>query len=303
MGTARVDLGDLAGLDDIQQSIDVAEAATLPWHVSRGYVNLGVSYFMLGDVRRALELHRAGLDYVNRYGLEGGIIWNTAEVAFELFLLGSWDESLKILDAEIARMEAGAPHYQELQLRQTRARIRLGRGDRPGAVADIERGVELGRNARDPQALMPNLAERGRILLHMGRTEEAVASIQEILDSVNREAGLQWAWWIVPAAIVLSRVDRAEEILALGGQELPCRWIEAARLWASGDQAGAADRFEEIGSAADEAFARAEEAERLISQGRRAEAEPFLSRALELYRGMGATSFIREAETLLAPPA
>ena len=70
MGTARVDLGDLAGLDDIQQSIDVAEAATLPWHVSRGYVNLGVSYFMLGDVRRALELHRAGLDYVNRYGLE-----------------------------------------------------------------------------------------------------------------------------------------------------------------------------------------------------------------------------------------
>jgi hypothetical protein len=28
-----------------------------------------------------------------------------------------------------------------------------------------------------------------------------------------------------------------------------------------------------------------------------------LSRALELYRGMGATAFIREAETLLAPPA
>ena len=303
MGTARVDLGDLAGLDDIQQSIDVAEAATLPWHVSRGYVNLGVSYFMLGDVRRALELHRTGLDYVNRYGLEGGIIWNTAEVAFELFLLGRWDESLEILDAEIARMEAGAPHYQELQLRQTRARIRLGRGDRPGALADIERGVELGRNARDPQALMPNLAERGRILLHVGRTEEGAASIQEILDSVNREAGLQWAWWIVPAAIVLSRVGRADEILALGGQELPCRWIEAARLWASGDLAGAADRFEEIGSAADEAFARAEEAERLISQGRRAEAEPFLSRALELNRGMGATAFIREAETLLAPPA
>ena len=120
---------------------------------------------------------------------------------------------------------------------------------------------------------------------------------------LQRYTGLQWAWWIVPAAIVLSRVGRGEEILALGGRELPCHWIEAARLWASGDLAAAADRFEEIGSAADEAFARAEEAERLISQGRRAEAELFSSRALELYRGMGATAFIREAETLLAPSA
>ena len=200
-------------------------------------------------------------------------------------------------------MEAGAPHYLEVQHRQTRARIRLGRGDAEGALADAERGVEVGRSAGDPQALLPTLAERGRVLFLLGRREEAVASIQEIVDSTEPKPAMDWSWWIVPAAVVLAEVGRAEEILALGGEVPPSRWIQAGRLWASGDRAGAADRFEEIGSAPDEAYARVKEAERLIEAGRRAEAEPFLSRALELYRGMGATAFIREAETLLAPPA
>jgi hypothetical protein len=137
----------------------------------------------------------------------------------------------------------------------------------------------------------------------MGRTEEAVGSVEEILGSVDPEPSMDWAWWIVPAAIVMSAVGRADEILALGGQELPSRWIHAASLWAAGEVADAADLFDEIGSAGDEAHARVVEAERLIGTGRRAEAEPFLSRALELYRGMGATAFIREAELLLAPPA
>jgi tetratricopeptide (TPR) repeat protein len=252
---------------------------------------------------RALDVHTRNLAYTQRYGIEGGITWNKAEVAFDLSLVGRWDESLEILDAEIARMEAGVPHYLEVQHRQSRARIRVGRGDPDGALADAERGVEVGRSAGDPQALLPNLAERSRVLFLIGRTEEAVNSIQEILDSVDPKPAMDWSWWIVPAAIVLTEVGRGDEILALGGEDLPSRWIQAGRLWAAGDLEGAADRFEEMGVGPDEAYARLKEAERLIAAGHRAEAEPFLSRALELYREMGATAFIQEAERLLAPPA
>jgi tetratricopeptide (TPR) repeat protein len=218
-------------------------------------------------------------------------------------VVGRWDETIEILDAEIARIEAGEPHYLELQHRQSRARIKLGRGDPEGALADAERAVEVGRSARDPQALLPTLAERSRILFRMGRTEEAVASIQEVLDSTDPQPAMDWAWWIVPAAIVLSDLGRADELLALGGSELPSRWIRAARLWAGGDLAGAADLFEEIGSKPDEAYARMKETERLLAAGQRAAAEPLLSRALELYRDMGATAFVRDAERLLAAPA
>jgi class 3 adenylate cyclase len=303
VGTARVNLGDLGGLDEIEESIQVAEAANLPWHVSRGHINMGVSLFYAGEIVRALDVHTRNLAYTQRYGIEGGITWNKAEVAFDLSLVGRWDESLEILDAEIARMEAGVPHYLEVQHRQSRARIRVGRGDPDGALADAERGVEVGRSAGDPQALLPNLAERSRVLFLIGRTEEAVNSIQEILDSVDPKPAMDWSWWIVPAAIVLTEVGRGDEILALGGEDLPSRWIQAGRLWAAGDLEGAADRFEEMGVGPDEAYARLKEAERLIAAGHRAEAEPFLSRALELYRQMGATAFIQEAERLLAPPA
>ncbi|MBA3737106.1 MAG: AAA family ATPase [Actinobacteria bacterium] len=303
VGTARVNLGDLGGFDDIEESIEVAGTANLPWHVSRGHINLGVSLFYTGEIARALDVHTRNLEYAQRYGIEGAITWSKAEVALGLFLVGRWDESLAISDAEIARMEAGAPHYLEVQHRQSRARIRQGRGDVDGAIEDAERAVDVGRAAGDPQALLPALAEWARVLFLTGRVDEAESPIDEILRSIDPDPVMDWAWWIVPAAIVLTDVGRSEDILALGGADLPTRWIQAARLWASGDQAGAADRLEDIGSAGDEAYARVKEAERLIAAGHRAEAEPFLSRALELYRGMGATAFIQEAELLLAPPA
>jgi class 3 adenylate cyclase/tetratricopeptide (TPR) repeat protein len=303
VGTARITAGDLGGFDDIEQSIAVAERANLPFHVFRGNVNLGVSLYYTGDVRRALEVHERNLDAATRYGLEGAVIWNKAEVAFDLFLLGRWVESLTIVDEEIARMEAGAPHYIEVQHRQVRARIRIGRGDSKGALADADRALEVGRGARDPQALLPALAERGRILLLTARTEEAVASIDEILGIVDRKPTMDWAWWIVPASIILTHAGRGAEILALGGENVPSRWIEAARLWASGNLAGAGDRFEEIGSAADEVYARIGASRRLLAEDRRAGAEPFLARALELSERMGASALTQEVRQLLAAVA
>jgi class 3 adenylate cyclase/tetratricopeptide (TPR) repeat protein len=303
IGTARINLGDLGGFDDIERSIEVAETANLPWHVARGNVNLGVSLIYAGHIPRALEVHERNLAYVQRIGMEGGIIWNKAEVAFDLFLVGRWDESLEILDAEIARMEAGAPHYIEVQLRQTRARIRLGRGDPAGALIDAERGVEVGRSARDPQAILPTLAEHARILFQLQRTDEAVPLVDEVLASMSPDPAMDWAWWIVAAAIVLTGIGRGGEVLALGGEDVPSPWIQAGRSWALGDLAGAAERFEAMGCAPEEAYARMKEAERLTGEGKRAEAEPFLARSLELHRKMGATAFIREAEQLLAPPA
>jgi tetratricopeptide (TPR) repeat protein len=303
VGTARTSLGDLGGFEDIEESIGVAEAANLPWHVSRGHINMGVSLFYSGHLSRALEEHQAGLENAQRYGMQGGIIWSKAEVAADLCLLGRWDESLEIADAEIGRIEAGASHYIEILHRSTRSAIRLGRGDVVGATADAERAVQVGRLAGDPQSVLPTLAEHARLLFLTGRPDEAEATIDEMLATVDPVPTLDWSWWFLSAAFVLTGVGRAKDLLDLGGEGLPTGWVKAGRLWAMGDQAGAADRLQEIGSAPDEGYARFKEAERLVAAGRRAEAGPFLSRALELYRRMGATALIREAEQLLAPPA
>jgi hypothetical protein len=141
------------------------------------------------------------------------------------------------------------------------------------------------------------------VLFLTGRIDDAVRTIDEILRTVDRRPSVEWAWWIVPAAMILTEVGRADEFLALGGEDVPSRWVAAARTWAVGDLAGAADLFAQIGSASDEAYARIRDAQRSIESGRRAEAQPQLDRALELLSRMGTTALIRRAEQLLAPPA
>ena len=303
IGTARVNGGDLDGFRELEQGVEVAERAPSPWHILRGRVNIGVCHFLVGDLPKALDVHERNLVDAQRYGMEGAVIWNRAEVAFDLCLVGRWDESLAIHDAEVARIEAGAPHYLETQHRQSRSRIRLGRGDVQGALDDTTRAVEAGREARDPQALLPCLAEHARALHFSGRADEAERVVDEIVDLNGGAPSLDWAWWILPATIVLSDAGRADELLGMGGAELPSGWVRAARAWASGNLAGAADELREMGAGPDEGYARLREAQRLVAAGRRDEAEPSLSRALELFRGMGATPLIREAEALLATSA
>ena len=193
LGTALINRGDTdEGFRDLEEGIAIAERANSPWHLTRGQVNLGVSYFLVGDVSAAIPVHERNLEAARRFGIQGAIIWNLAEVAFDYCLAGRWDESLAIHDAEIARIEAGAPHYIETQHRHSRSRIRLGRGDLAGALEDADRAVEAGREAGDPQALLPCLAERARTLLVAGRGEEAEAVVSEILRSERRRtvAGL-----------------------------------------------------------------------------------------------------------------
>jgi tetratricopeptide (TPR) repeat protein len=303
IGTARVFLGEVGGMNDIEESIAIAERANLPWHFLRGNVNLGVSVYHVGDMARALEIHRRNLADAERYAIAGAIDWNRAEVAYDLCLLGMWDDALAIADAELARIEAGDPHYLESQLRHTRARIRAGRGDPESAAADADRGAEVARLAGDRQALLPTLSERARVLFQIGRVDDAAGAIDEVLQLVDPRPSVEWAYWIVPASMVLGAIGRADEILALGGEDVPSRWVTAARRWASGDLAGAADEFARIGSVPDETYARIGEAERLVAAGRRPEAQAHLSRALELAGMMGATLFRQQAERLLASSA
>ena len=126
--------------------------------------------------------------------------------------------------------------------------------------------------------------------------------IDEILATPEGPS-LDRGWWIVHASLVLTARGRSDEVLAVAPPDLPTRWVDAARAWAQGDVAGAADTFARIGSAPDEAYAHLTAAERLLDEGRRHDAEPHLARALELYRAMGAATFLRRAEGLLATPA
>ena len=65
----------------------------------------------------------------------------------------------------------------------------------------------------------------------------------------------------------------------------------------------AAEIYGEMGTGPEEAYARLRAAENLVREGRRAEADAELERALAFWRTAGATAYVREGEALLAASA
>ncbi len=80
--------------------------------------------------------------------------------------------------------------------------------------------------------------------------------------------------------------------------DTPRRRATAALL--DGDLLGAASVLAELGKVSDEAYVRLRAGERLLAEGQTDEGRAQVERALDFYRGVRATRFIAEAESLLA---
>jgi class 3 adenylate cyclase len=300
IGLAKVNLGDLSGVGDLERSIEIALAVRSP-EAARGYANLGALCWGLGEVRRAMSF----IDEAVRVGDELGnsTVGGYARVLQiqHSFSRGEWDEALHRADAFLAACEAGETHYLEPNIRGERAQLRLARDDRDGAIKDLRRMVEAARRARDPQQLLPALALGARLHAALGQLDEARALADEALASASYHTA-SWA----PAELAFA----AEELGLHAALErwleevpAPSRWSDAARALLEGDAAAAAEIFHEMGALDDEAAARLRAAKRLAADGRRPEADDQLQRALAFYRSVKASRYVREGEALLAASA
>jgi class 3 adenylate cyclase/tetratricopeptide (TPR) repeat protein len=298
LGLAKINLGDRDGFADLERSIEIAVAARSP-EAGRGYNNLGAMTWYLGDSRRAAEL----FDEATRVSEELGSVaiarYSRIVRIQLLFSHGEWSEGFRQADEFIAACEAGEPHYLENAIRGERAKARLARGDVDGALDDIERAIDHARRAGDPQARLPTCARAVRLYADVGRVAEATRLADEVLAErgVGSYTYSELAW----VAHVLDRVEETAE--AIDRARPQTRWADAARAVLRGDFEQAADVFYEIGLLDEEADARVRAAEKLLGAGRRAEADAQLRKALAFYRSVGATRYVREAESLLAASA
>jgi tetratricopeptide (TPR) repeat protein len=221
---------------------------------------------------------------------------------YRAFEEGSWDEAEGIAAELIAEAER-SPHSMEVTMRVVRARMRLARGDVDGALLDSERGLERAREAKNPQSLRPALFVRAFVLFAADRVEEARELLDELLvDALRPERRLAFTGppevpWLYKSVGRAREWTEAQEL----GPKLP--WVVAAEAVLDADYVRAADIYEELLSLPSEAFARQRAAETLLEEGRRAEADVQLHRALALWRSMGATAYAAECESLLAASA
>jgi hypothetical protein len=80
-------------------------------------------------------------------------------------------------------------------------------------------------------------------------------------------------------------------------------WNASAEAIARGRLGDAAELLGRTELASEEAYARLRAAEQLASEGRHAEAQTHLTRALAFYRSVGATAYVHRGEALLPASA
>jgi class 3 adenylate cyclase len=284
IGTARGSMDDPEGIKDLERSLELALEIGHPGEIHRAYNNLMEESRINGNWAEASRLLGKLHENADRFGLRGSLRWIRGEEAMDGLVTGRWDMTVAAADRIIAAAEAGHPHYLEPVVREIRARIRLARGDDGGARDDSARAVELGRGS-DPQVSCSALASRAFILVTLGAREEASVLASEVL------AIPAYFYGAVNLACVLHDLGRGNE-LAAWAEQLPPAWQPPAEAIAAGRFHDAAEALAGIGDLSNEAYCRL-----------RSGTESNVRRALEFYRSVEATRYMREGEALLAATA
>jgi len=136
-----------------------------------------------------------------------------------------------------------------------------------------------------------------------GGRDEAAALATEVLalgDALGSELTQDLGEPLINFAWVVCDLGRSGELVRALEPAPSTPWINAARTIARGELVAAAEILEGLVSRPPEAYTRLRAAEQLLLEGRRAEAELELGRALAFYREAGATFYVAQGEALLA---
>jgi len=215
---------------------------------------------------------------------------------------GAWNEALRLAEDLIERLASAGPSYFEYHLRVARSRIGLARGvDDELVLADARRAVEVGRSAKDLQALVPVLSNLAFTAAELGRMEEAWESANE-LASLLSEASPINTHRTVDAAWVAERLGCEDALrrLALAAPDAHV-WREAVLAVLDRDFERAADAFAALGHV-DEGYAWLRAGEQHLAEGR-GEGEAQLRQAIAFFRPLGATRYVSRPSSSSPTPA
>jgi tetratricopeptide (TPR) repeat protein len=300
IGTARTTAGDLAGLDDLKEGIEIGTRLNTP-EVLRAQINLASLKQSLGQQAEGSRLHEEGLRVARRFGLSAQIQWFEAEVAADLYYGGRWDEALRRADASIT---AWPNHYMESLARMVRSAVWMARGRTVDALAESADALRHAWGAEDPSALWPALGFHAFMLIRGGRRDEADETVEELLVIVRAAEEVVPAYWVTEAGLALAELQRFDDVAELATRmSFPSPFLDLLTALAADDPVAAAERLAEAGWRGEEALMRVRAGERHLEAGRRAEAEAQLARALDFFRSVRATAYLQEAEQVLARSA
>ncbi|MBI2237375.1 MAG: hypothetical protein HYU54_02470, partial [Actinobacteria bacterium] len=219
-GSARCELGDPTGLDDLQEAIRVSSEAGLGLGTVHSYSYLGEWLWLTEGPAAGLELYEQAVELAERRGFPLAAMWARAESLWLLFDLGRWDAvvqragevmgaSGELGDSAIAPV---APTYL--------ARVLCARGRVGNAESLLARSLPEARQIEDLQVLGPALVAAAMMEQAQGNSGAATDLVRE-LEEITRDRSPEYRESYLP--------DVVRVCVAAGGLELADRLLADAR--------------------------------------------------------------------------
>jgi class 3 adenylate cyclase/tetratricopeptide (TPR) repeat protein len=301
VGGARLELGDEAGVLDLEESRRIVLRVGASIEGFRACNNLAVVLISAGELERGYSLLDEAYGLAKRGGHIDQLRFGRAMALLAPLDRGHWDEALRIADAFIAESEAGGGHTMQASVHCVRGVVRLARGDTAGALEDAEQALALVRDVRQADRTFQALAYAARAFAEVGELERARTVAAEFDLLALDEGGPVPPWSYVNFAWVAADIGHGEKLeRLLARPQRRSSWIVACRAIVRGDFGEAADHFARMATRPHEATAHLRAAGALVAAGRRDEAEEHLVAALAFFRSVGATRYAGQAEALLA---
>jgi class 3 adenylate cyclase/tetratricopeptide (TPR) repeat protein len=170
----------------VESTADTVQQLTTRYNVAQAYQSLG-------DFRHAIELLERNLDAVGgdqtslplgRYGLPG--VMTRAWLAWSLAEMGEFDRALQVADegAQIGLVSDTA--YNRLAVSWGLAAPRICRGDLPGAIPILQRGLAISREMNIPLWFPLLAASLGYAYALSGRVAEGLSLLDQVLRQTDK---------------------------------------------------------------------------------------------------------------------
>jgi hypothetical protein len=252
-GNARCELGDLGGVDDLREALEIAEASGIAIDIVTSYSYLLEWVGLQEGPSVGLPMNRTAVDLCLRRGIEGQGMWTRAEGLWLRFDACLWDEVL----ADTTDLLAWADAHGDAQITTVsqlyRTRVLAHRLD-PGAADLAESFLPVARQIEDLQVLAPALL--AAILASSSTGDDARdRSLAEEFDVATADGPVVYREVYLPeivrSLVAADAVELAERVVGdrpayVRRPQLAVATARAALAAARGDTEGAVASFREV---------------------------------------------------------
>jgi class 3 adenylate cyclase/tetratricopeptide (TPR) repeat protein len=257
-GTAVIQMGDLAGLEDVKEGLRIQLDRNDTTRAMSTYNNLATVQIGSGELDSGRRTIEEAIAYGSARGLPAHVDWSQNTRNEALFPLGEWDECLRVAEELIAEdLKRGGSQVGTFSTYWA-ALVRFFRGETEEPLAMLEGALSSARMIEDPQSLMPALAGLISCYELAGKLTEA-KNLAEDFRRVGPEHPVFLAGLSPVVAPTMTRSGMTTELAELlkvakplgPGPEADLDFARAILAEARGELAEAADLLSSVIGASD----------------------------------------------------